>query len=151
VISRLAIALLVMLAAVAAWWLWGPTPTPTAVPTPPLSPTTAAPEAVGTPTPLAAPAGYRLAGVALGEPDSFAVVETPNGRTALYRIDAEVPGLGRLMRIEAERVVVRTATGEVELWLGPAATPTRTRTPRVRTTPTPGPRPTDRTVPGSGP
>ncbi len=95
-----------------------------------------------TPTPLRSPPGYRLAGVAVGVPDSFAVVEAPNGMHALYRTGANVPGLGKIVRIEAERVEVEGATGRFELWLAPAPTPTmaptravvrRTTAPAART------------------
>lgn len=140
--SMLILILLLVLMVASGFWLWGrlvgretspsggtsesPRPTPTATPT------------TAVPTAVQAPPGYRLAGVAVGEPDSFAVVEAPNGTHTLYRADAEVPGLGRLVRIEAERVVVQGAAGQFEMWLTPAATPTPTiaRSP-ARRTPTP--------------
>ncbi len=98
-----------------------------------------------TPTALRAPPGYRLAGVAVGEPDSFAVIEAPSGAHALYHLDADVPGLGKLVRIEAERVLVQSERGEFEMWLAPAATVTATpvRSPLKRS-PT-GPAPAGRT------
>jgi hypothetical protein len=97
----------------------------------PPSPATATPTnpspSVPTAPPLQAPRGYRLAGVAVGEPASFAVVEAPSGANVLYRVDADIPGLGRLVRIEAERIVVQSDAGQIELWLMPAASPTPTR------------------------
>jgi len=145
---RLAVGLLLVLLLLSAWWLWtagAPAPPPPTAATP-----TESPGETPTPTPLAAPPGFRLAGVALREPDSFVVVEAPDGSNVLYRLNAEIPGLGRLVRIEAERIVLRGASGEFELWLAPAATPTPTRTPRLRTpTPTPGLPPSARTAPGS--
>lgn len=108
---------------------------PPATPTARVLPTATASATV---TPLRPPPGYRLAGVALGEPESFVVIEAPNGTTTLYRLNADIPGLGTLVHVEAERVVLRGAAGEFELWLAPAATPTV-----VRKTPTrkPSPRP----------
>jgi hypothetical protein len=125
--------LLVAMVLVSGWWLWGRLlgsmrpPPPTAPPA-----TVALTVPVPPVTPLRAPRGYRLAGVAVGEPESFAVVEAPNGVNALYRLNAEIPGLGRLLRIEAERIIVLSAAGPLELWLMPAPTPTRTRTPAAR-------------------
>ena len=122
---------LLLLMALTGAWLWTrliATPPPPSIP-----PATATPSvpATPTPTPLQAPPGYRLAGVAVGEPDSFAVVEAPKGSNQLYRVNAEVPGLGRLIRIDAERIVVESAAGQFDLWLAPAptASPTRVRTP----------------------
>lgn len=122
---------------VAGWWLWRRLAA-SVVPSAPAVQTAArAPTAAALPSPpggTPGPAGFRLAGVALGEPESFAVVETANGATALYRLHDEVAGLGELIRIDAERVVVRGPDGQFELWLSPAATPTPTavRTPTVR-------------------
>ena len=109
------------------------------------------------PTGVHAPAGYRLAGVAVGEPESFAVIEAPDGSHGLYKGDEDVPGLGRLVVIEAERIIVEGASGRFELGLAPGATRTPTytspvgrRTPRA---PTPRPRPpapAGDTAPGSG-
>ncbi len=147
------------------WWLsmrlgqpTEPAAPATAPQTPP--PTDAAP-------PVQAPQGYRLAGVAVGDPASFAVVEAPSGANVLYRMNADIPGLGRLVRIEAERVVVQSDAGPIELWLMPAASPTPTRvraataraaTAAARTavpnvpTPTPKPPPVDgASAPGSTP
>jgi hypothetical protein len=129
--------LLLLLVAMSGMWLWRRLTAP--VPAHPVSATPArtGPTATALPseTPLQAPPGYRLAGVALGEPDSFAVIEAPNGSHVLYHLDADVPGLGRLIRIESERVVIETAAGRFDLWLTPAATvkPTRDRTAAVRT------------------
>jgi len=126
-------------------WLWKRLVT-TLAPQLPSTPTASATApAVPTPTPLRAPPGYRLAGVAVGEPDSFAVIEAPNGSHTLYHLDAEVPGLGKLVRIEAERVLVQSERGEFEMWLAPAATatPMPVRSP-LRRTPT-GRTPTGRT------
>lgn len=123
--AGVAVLLLAVLLA-AGWWVskrlagrTEPVPSVTATPGPlPPSPTV---------TPLQAPRGYRLAGIAVGEPESFAVIEAPSGANVLYRVNADVPGLGRLVRIEAERIVVQTDAGQLELWLMPAASPTPTR------------------------
>ena len=113
-------------------WVWRRLVS-TLAPQPPSAPTaTATALPPPTPTPPRAPPGYRLAGVALGEPDSFAVIEAPDGTHALYQLGAEMPGLGKLLRIEAERVLVQSGTGEFEMWLAPAATATPTRSPLTR-------------------
>jgi hypothetical protein len=129
---RIAFGLAALVLLVLGWWVWRqlivpPAVRPVSTPTP-----TVAATVEDTPTPRTAPPGYRLAGVALGEPDSFAVVEAPGGSNVLYRVNAEIPGLGRLVRIEAERVLVSTEDGELELWLAPASTPTPTRTVMAR-------------------
>jgi hypothetical protein len=128
--QRLVLVLVFLLAVMSGLWLWdrlvGPQTQPPSVHSGPHPPTAPAVQATPTPTALQAPRGYRLAGVAVGEPDSFAVIEAPNGTHTLYRVDAEVPGLGRLVRIEAERVVVQGEAGQFEMWLAPAATPTPT-------------------------
>jgi hypothetical protein len=133
--------LLLILVAASGFWLWGrlieggaPSPVATAT----LAPArTATVVAVGTPTPVQPPPGYRLAGVAVGEPESFAVIEAPNGVNTLYRLHDEAPGLGELIRIEAEHVVIRGAAGDFDLWLAPAPTatpaPVRTAKPRLPT------------------
>jgi hypothetical protein len=123
-LSRVIVVVLLMLVVLSGVWLWRrwvATPPP---PVPAQPSATLTPTVEPTSTPLGPPPGYRLAGVAVGEPDSFAVLEAPNGTNTLYRRNAEVPGLGRLVRIEAERVVFETAEGQFELWLAPAATAT---------------------------
>ncbi len=145
-LGLLIILLLILFTLASGLWLWtrlvgSAAPSRPAVATP--TPAAAASGAVS-PAPARPPPGYRLAGTAVGEPDSFAVVEAPDGATALYRLNDEVSGLGRLIRIEAERVVVQGDTGKFELWVAPAATrtPTPTRGPvRRASTPTPRPRP----------
>jgi hypothetical protein len=133
----LLVLLLLGLVALSGFWLWGRVikgGAPARVPTATLAPVpTATLAAGGTPTPLQRPVGYRLAGVALGEPESFAVIEAPNGSTALYRLHDDVPGLGELLGIEAERVVIRGAAGQFDLWL--AAAPTATPAPPRATPP----------------
>jgi hypothetical protein len=122
--------LLVALVLVSGFWLFSrlqpATPTRLLGPPPTWTPKRASTASAAT---ARAPAGYRLAGVAVGEPESFAVVEAPGGMNALYRNGDTVPGLGRIERIEAERIVVRGDAGEIELWLTPAATPTPGREP----------------------
>lgn len=145
--------LLFIAAASVAFVLWriagGRPPAP--VPTP--TPTVAEPTLTPSVTPVQAPSGYRLAGVAVGDTESYAVIEGPGGSGILYRLNAMVPGLGRLVRIEPERVVVATETGQIELVIAPAPSPTPGITAAVRVL-TPGraglPRP-DRRIPGSTP
>jgi hypothetical protein len=137
--QRLALAVMLLLLALivaSGYWLWGRLQD-----LEPAHPTVAVPAATATitatpaPTVLKAPPGYRLAGVAVGEPESFAVVEAPSGIHALYRVGEDVPGLGRLQRIEAERVIIQNDGGEFELWLAPASTATPGRNPTVSGTP----------------
>ena len=134
----LLILLSLVLVAVSGFWLWGrliPGGAPSPVATATMPPARTATWAVGgTPTPLRPPPGYRLAGVAVGEPESFAVIEAPNGSNNLYRLHDDVPGLGELVRIAAEQVVIRGAAGQFDLWLAPAATatPIPARTPKPR-------------------
>ncbi len=119
-----AIALLALMLG-SGYWVWGrlrdlepaPVPVPTAI-------EAESPTVTPMPTTLKAPPGYRLAGVAVGEPESFAVVESSSGSSALYRTGEEVPGLGRLVSIGAERVIVENESGRFELWLAPAPTAT---------------------------
>jgi hypothetical protein len=128
--------LLLIFVAVSGFWLWGRlieggVPSPVATATMPPA-RIASLAAGGTPTPVQPPPGYRLAGVAVGEPESFAVIEAPNGFTGLYRLHDEAPGLGELIRIEAERVVIRGAAGQFDLWLAPAATATPAPVPTAK-------------------
>ena len=146
--ARLIIVVLLALMLLSGIWLWRRL---AATPPPPMlgrPSATLTPTAEATPTPLAAPPGYRLAGVAVGEPDSFVVVESPNGAHTLYRVNAEVPGLGRVVRIDAEHVVVESPEGQFEMWLAPAPTdtPTPIRTVVRTSARTPG-TPTVRRVP----
>ncbi len=123
--SRFGLLLLLLLALLAAlllWWRHAPAPRPAAT-TP--SPTAAAPApavtpVAGTPTPPA----FRLAGVAVGTGGSYAVLEDPNGVTALYRLGDEISGLGRLTRIKEQEALVETTSGPLVLRVRPASTPT---------------------------
>ena len=138
--QRLALALMFAVLAVvlvSGYWLWGRLrdlePATPLVPTP-LQ--TVMPTVTPLPTVVVAklPPGYRLAGVAVGEPESFAVVEAPSGSHGLYRLGEDVPGLGRVLRIEAEHIVVQTDAGQFDLWLTPAPTVTAGRVPPVTAT-----------------
>ena len=144
-VAAAVICALLIVIIVSGLWLWRRLVTTLAPQLPSTSTATATMPPGLTPTPLRAPPGYRLAGVAVGEPESFAVIEAPSGTHALYHLDADVPGLGKLVRIEAERVLVQSETGEFEMWLAPAATATATpvRSP-LRRSPT-GPAPAGRT------
>ena len=140
--SLLLILLFLILVAVSGLWLWGRLTeggAPSRVATATMRPRTATLAETATPTAGPPTPGYRLAGVAVGEPKSFVVIEAPNGSANLYRLHENVPGLGELVRIEAERVVVRGAAAEFDLWLTPAATAT------AAPAGTPKPRPPTRT------
>ncbi len=149
---RLLLALLAgAVLAVVFWLLW-----PRLQPPEPArgSPTATVP--VWSPSPVThpTPPPHRLAGVAVGTRSSFAAFEGPDGRTALYQLGDEVPGLGTLTRIEERRAFVSTTSGEVEFRVRPAPTPTldlRSPSPaRVITVKNPSPLPA-RTAAGSPP
>jgi hypothetical protein len=135
-------ALLMILAIVAGLWLSqrltsmlsSPSATPVA------TATETQPSPIASPTVLQVPKGFRLAGVAENVDQTYAVIESPDGRHSLYRLHDEIQGLGRLARIGSERVVVATTNGELTLWVAPAATVTPTVTRRL-TTATPRRRP----------
>jgi hypothetical protein len=122
---------LLLLAALglAVWWLWTtrlPAPAEQFAAT---TPTAAAPAATAG-GPAAAggpPSGYRLAGLAVGEPASFAVIELPNGNSQLYRLDSKVPGLGRIVEITEAGATIEGDQGRFTLQLKPAPTPTPDR------------------------
>jgi hypothetical protein len=122
-ITLAAVALAVVLVGL---WLLFPGPAeesssrPTATPSPTPTVATAASPAA-TPGP---PAGYRLAGVAGGDERSFVAVELPDGSTELFRLGADVPGLGRLVRIEEKRATFEGADGAFSMQVGPKPTPT---------------------------
>ncbi len=93
-------------------------------PTPPLESTATARPAVAAttlaPAPTAPiPAHYRLAGTVVGDA-SYAVIEHPDGTNELYRPGQEVPGLGRLVRVEADRATFAGERGPIDLKLAPA-------------------------------
>jgi len=116
---------LLLLGGLSVWLRWAATRwSPAAAPT-----ATAGVVAPSTPTatPVHAPPGYRLAGVATGNAESFVAIEAPDGSHTLYPLDAAVPGLGTVVRIDDDRVVVRGPAGEFELAVAPAPTPTPTR------------------------
>lgn len=113
---------------VGAWLLWTratPAPRPAAPPT-----ATAAATASPAPSPTepVGAEGFRVSGTAVGEPTSYAAVESPDGSSRLYRGDETVPGLGRIAAIHTDRIVVVRPSGEtLVLRLKPAPTPTRDR------------------------
>ena len=62
---------------------------------------------------------HRLAGTVIGDA-SYAVIEHPDGTNELYRPGQEVPGLGRLVRVEADRATFAGQQGSFDLKLAPA-------------------------------
>jgi hypothetical protein len=129
--------------ALGSWLLWrahhAPPPPPPATPTPTHTATTAPTETPTGTLPRAA-AGYRLAGTVVGDV-RYAVIESPAGRSELVRTGQIVKGLGQVMAIEEDRVVI--AGTEREFALLVAAAPTVTATPAVTPitlAPTPPPR-----------
>ena len=111
------------------------------------------PAATSTPPPTATATAasdvareYRLAGVAVGGPGAYAVIANPDGQTALYRPGDEVPGLGRLLRVEEKRAIISSSRGDVEFRIRRAptatpapATPSRPYKRVTPTTPSPAP------------
>ena len=85
------------------------------------------------PTAVSAPAGFRLAGVAVNADQLYAVIEQPGGSHGLYRQNDEIEGLGRLLHVGGDRVVITTSSGDITLWVAPAASPTPTITRRPAT------------------
>lgn len=116
---------LLVIALAAVCWLWAhapePASAPTPVPTARVEPTAPLPAAEAT---LPLERLYRLAGVALGDPVSYAAVEAPDGSSNLYRQGAEIIGLGRLDEIHPDHVVITSENGRIELPLKPAPSPT---------------------------
>jgi len=123
------LAFLVFLTVLSGRWVWRQLTESLAPPQPATAPASPTASPAPTASPVQAPPGYRLAGVAVGDSDSFAVIEEPTGRHTLYHIDADIPGLGRLLTVEAEHVVIAGTSGQFELWVAPAptASPTRAR------------------------
>lgn len=119
------IVLTLLLLAALAWRLHGPSDEPVQAPGVPTTaaPATARNSAPGTPTPTTAAVAQRLAGVALGT-TRYAVVEQPDGSTALYRSGDDVPGLGKIVDISEGSATFEGADGRVSLRVKPPPTPT---------------------------
>lgn len=112
------------------------------------TPTTQTPTAAVAAAPPPAAIGYRLAGTVVGDM-SYAIIEDPRGGNQLYRPGQTIPGLGKLLAVEADGATMAGGTGTFVLRLEPAPTatpalppavptfalppePTRERPPRVR-------------------
>ena len=125
--QRAALPLIVLLVlGTAVWLLWTTRPQTPSEHAPTQTP--AAEAAAATAPPSSEPAtGYRLAGLAVGDPESFAAIELPDGTSHLYRVDSEVPGLGRVVAITNAGADIEGEHGTFTLKLKPAATPTPDR------------------------
>jgi hypothetical protein len=138
--------------ALGSWLLWrahhAPPPPPPATPTPTVTGTATPTETPTLALPRAA-AGYRLAGTVVGDV-AYAVIESPGGRSELVRAGQIVKGLGQLMAIEEERVVIAGTEGDFALTVraAPTASPAPPATP---TTAAPEPPPRDRSGSESSP
>src|SRR5262245_40872175 len=75
---------------------------------------TAPRRAAQSPLPTSTPVPQRLAGVALGSV-RYAVVEQPDGTTALYRAGDDVPGLGRIIDVTEDSATFAGPNGQVRL------------------------------------
>jgi hypothetical protein len=138
------------------WWVLAnrpgpPTGSESAAGTPTSTPSCTVPPY--SPTPVL----HRLAGVAQGKVE-YAAVEGPDGISRLYRLGEEIPGLGRLVRIDGSSATIEGPAGQIHLSVAPAPTPSVTPT-RRPTSPPPAslitppprrPRPS-RTASGSSP
>lgn len=131
---------------VAVAWLWAHRPQSAQTAPPPITPATTP----ATPVPTSTPdvlGRYRLAGTAVGDEDSWAAIELPDGASNLYRIGAMVPGLGRIESIDHDHVILTGKSGELTLPLKPApsVTPDQRKVgsapKRAAVTPTPEPEP----------
>ncbi len=127
--------------ALGTWLLWRAHHAPPPAPPPTASPSTT-PTATVTATatgvlPRAA-AGYRLAGTVVGSV-TYAVVESPAGRSELVRAGQILKGLGQLTSIEVDRITIVGDDGPFVLRV--AAAPTVTSTPIVTWTSAPPPTP----------
>lgn len=119
------IVLTLLILAALAWRLHGPGDEPAqragmSATAPTATPRHSAP---GTPTPTTAAVAQRLAGVAIGT-TRYAVVEQPDGSTALYRSGDEVPGLGKIVEISEGSATFEGADGRVSLRVKPPPTAT---------------------------
>lgn len=120
---RLLPALAVLLLAIAATWYIARR---TAEPAPRQATPTPAATATATAAPAAAatrPSGHRLAGTVVGDL-RFAVIEAPDGSNELYAIDADVPGLGKLVAIGPYSATFEGSDGRFDMPLIAAPTPT---------------------------
>ena len=123
--------------ALGTWMLWrahhAPPPPPPATATPSASPT-----AVPSPTPTGAlpraARGYRLAGTVIGDV-TYAVIESPGGRSELFRVGQIIKPLGQITAIEADRVVIAGQSGAFALRVAAAPTATAAPTSAVPTLP----------------
>jgi hypothetical protein len=124
--QRAALPLLVLVVlAFTVWLLWTTRPQTQSQPAP-----TPVPDVAAADTPAAAseaPPGFRLAGLAVGDPQSYAAIELPDGSSHLYRVDSDVPGLGRVVAITNAGAAIEGEHGKFTLKLKPAATPTPDR------------------------
>lgn len=130
---------LLVVLALGIWLLWSARQSP--APPPPLAAaaptsTPTAPTAPGVITPPAEAMRHRLAGTVVGGV-SFAIIEDANGANALYRPGQTVPGLGELVEIAEDRVMLVGNEGRFEMRI--ASAPTVTTTPSRIAVATPEP------------
>lgn len=153
ILAALVVALLLF------WVLTGDTnegPTTPSTPASSLQATAASAEPEPPPrSPAKTKSGYRLAGTVVGDA-LYAVIEQPDGTNDLYRPGQTVPGLGRLIDLEADRATFDGDEGRIELQLVPAPTPTDTPSPAedrtlAPTTPPAEPSALDLTPPATSP
>jgi len=127
-IGAILAASLALVLGIGAWVIWrahhptAPPPTPTASPS-------ATPTETATATPSgvipAAARGYRLAGTVVGDV-TYAIIETPQGGSELLRPGQVLHGVGQLLTIDENHVVIDGSDGHFEMQLAsaPTATPT---------------------------
>jgi hypothetical protein len=109
------------------------------------APATASVSATRTPTEPRAPkrtatVRHRLAGTVIGDV-RYAVIEDPEGQSDLYRPGETVPGLGRLLEVEADRATFEGEEVRFEIRLAPAPTAPPTPSPLATSGPFGSPSP----------
>jgi len=112
--------------AAGAWLLWNRIAAAPGAPKPHVA--TATPTPTATQAPAATPIqAFRLAGTAVGDPTSWAAIEHPDGSSGLYRTGEEIPGLGLIVAIHTNYIVIAGRDEEFRLNVMPAPTPTPDR------------------------
>jgi hypothetical protein len=127
---RILPALLVLVLAIVLTWTLARRSVESVPPQPPptvsLLPTAAAadPPAAAAPTDPA----YRLAGTVVGD-RLYAIIEAPGGGNELYGIDADVPGIGKLIAVGPNWATFESDGSRFDMRLAAAPTPTPRATP----------------------
>jgi hypothetical protein len=135
------------------WMLWRAHHAPPP-PVPPSASPSASPTATATATPTgvipAAARGYRLAGTVVGDV-TYAIVEMPQGGNELLRPGQILRGVGQVVSIDEDHIVIDGDDGRFELPLASAPTATPTQPSAALPSPSPAPTPRGRSASESSP